>query len=104
VNRRHVRSVTVGLAVMLVTVAVLFGWRARSSARDQAAPAAASGSALFQSYCARCHTADELAGRLRAAPDPAVRLREYEALLGSHGEAPAADDRRILEYLASLGR
>lgn len=103
-NRLHVRSLTVGLVVLLVTVAVLFGWRARSGARDQAAPAAASGSALFHTYCAACHTADDLAGRLRAAPDPAVRLREFEALLGSHGEAPAADDRRILEYLASLGR
>ena len=64
-------------------------------------PAVVSRAALYDRHCGSCHAA----GDLRATQLPAAggtSRAELEKFLESHGDAPADDDRQILDYLADL--
>jgi len=64
-------------------------------------PAVVSSAALYDRHCGSCHAA----GDLRATQLPAAggtSRAELEKFLESHGDAPADDDRQILDYLGDL--
>ena len=114
-DRLHVRLTTFGVAALLGIGALVFGWRAAArhtagpTAEEAAAPPTAPAAPmpaveLFDRHCGACHTADDLTRGLRAAGDPAVRRRELDRFLASHGSASADDDRAILDYLFRLAR
>jgi mono/diheme cytochrome c family protein len=99
-DRMHVRTTSVAIAGLIVLSAMLFGWatRAPSPARPLDADDAG-GAALFDRYCASCHTLDDL--RARQKPDVEIGRRRGDLVrfLSSHGDASEDDDRTIAAYV-----
>jgi mono/diheme cytochrome c family protein len=93
---RHtlVTRVAAVLSLLLLVAALLFAW---TRAGRAAAPPAATrarpldGAAVFAGRCAGCHAAQDLAGRLRAAPDRARAAVELLEFLETHGAGDAAE-------------
>ena len=93
------RRAAVLVAIAIVAAAGLFAWWVREDGTQVAGPPpAARGAELYEQYCARCHTGDDLAGALRAGGSP--KRAEWESFLLDHGRASADEDRAILDYLA----
>jgi mono/diheme cytochrome c family protein len=102
-DRMHVRLTTTSIAVLIAVCAVLFGWAARRPTPPAPPPPPAAappdGAALFERYCAPCHTLDDLRARERAGGDVARRRAELMQFLESHGDASGDQDRTIVELL-----
>jgi mono/diheme cytochrome c family protein len=83
----------------------LFAWyvgrQPTASPPASAASSSARGAALFQTYCASCHTAENLRSTITGPPG---RLEGVERFLVEHGDAPDDDDRLILDYLSEKTR
>jgi len=99
------RHVTVRRAALLLgsVFLVCAGLFASLVSREPAAAPASlpapgpAGAALFQTYCAACHTVESLRPFVTG---PDVRRDELEAFLADHGDASGEDDRLILDYLS----
>lgn len=95
-----VTRVSVSLCVLFAVCILGFALLVHDSepaGEDGADPA--TGRALFDQYCGRCHGVEELAADLAQAPDREARIAELERFLESHGRSSAPEDRSILEYL-----
>jgi mono/diheme cytochrome c family protein len=102
---RNVRRTALVFTLALAGAAAWSAWRLSASGR-RAGPAPSGeldGGELFERHCAKCHSADEFADRLRG-PEPGAAARELVEFLGEHGEALEAEDRAIVEYLAERSR
>lgn len=102
----HVIVTRVSVSLCALFAACILGFAAlvhdpEPAVEDETDPA--TGRALFEQYCGRCHGVEELAEDLARAPDREVRMAELERFLESHGRASASEDRSILEYLARVG-
>jgi mono/diheme cytochrome c family protein len=99
-DRMHVRTTSIAIAALILLSAVLFGWatRAPSPIRPPEAEAA-DGAALFDRYCASCHTLDDLRARQPAGVEIARRRNDMVQFLSSHGDASEEDDRTIAAYV-----
>lgn len=99
---RHVaaKRVAVLLGVLFVLCALGFAWLVRDERTASAAldRPAINGAALHQRYCASCHAVEDLRRQLREGG--AETQGRFETFLADHGEASAAEDRVILDYLA----
>lgn len=98
-----VTRVSITLCILFAGCVLGFAWLSAGAPESDPALApapAARGEALFQTYCGRCHDVAELVTPIRDAADREALLAEWEAFLGRHGRADAAQDRIILEFLA----
>lgn len=57
---------------------------------------------LFTDFCSRCHRAEELAKRIRTAPDPAAAASSMVAFLARHGSCDPTADEAIVRYLSTF--
>lgn len=105
-NRMHVRLASTSVAILIVAAMALFGWH-EAGCRSQkttavATDTAAPGAALFQKYCAKCHSSAKLAESITQAPDRTARHAEITRFLQSHGDASPEEDRQIVNYLGGI--
>jgi mono/diheme cytochrome c family protein len=102
---RHVtvRRFALGLALLFVAAAAIFAWMVVPAPSDRAGQALEgpppSPAALFEQRCGACHVAADLAPAVREGG--ADTRRRLEAFLEDHGDAPAPEDRLILDFLAA---
>jgi mono/diheme cytochrome c family protein len=100
---RHqiVNRVVLAFVVLCLACAWLFARVAQRNVapEDASGPAVVGGAQLFDARCGSCHDAAALSADLAAAPDRAARRRELDTLLQDHGDATAAEDRLILDFL-----
>jgi mono/diheme cytochrome c family protein len=114
-RKRTVTRVTLFVCALLVVAAMGFAFLARLSARQPPAdrPPAAAPSAdaagppglpLYETHCASCHVAEELADGLGTETGLGGGPGEIEAFLATHGGLEAHDNREIADYLRQLAR
>jgi mono/diheme cytochrome c family protein len=92
------------LAAVFVAIAVGFGRLANRPPASfgepvPGAPAAANGAQLFETYCASCHTVEELRRVASRRSDRGRTRIELERFLEKHGDGSAEQDRAIVAYL-----
>jgi mono/diheme cytochrome c family protein len=94
-----VRRAAILLGGLFILCAAGFAWLVRddSPALAPAGQPASTGSAPFERYCASCHAAEDLRQQLKR--DGTQARDRFETFLSDHGEASAAEDRLILDYL-----
>lgn len=97
-----VRRTALSLGATLLSGAALFAWLVSPRAVESSvaatptavsSPSPPNGAALFRSHCGSCHSTGSLQlDRSRS---------DLEAFLRDHGDASEADDRVILDFIAS---
>jgi mono/diheme cytochrome c family protein len=115
-RKRTVTRVSLCICALLGVAAVGFAWLGRTPAPEPGAhralvPAQSTDAGtplqslgLFDTHCASCHGADELADALRAGTGIGSQPGEMEAFLATHGELEARENSEIADYLRQLAR
>jgi mono/diheme cytochrome c family protein len=104
---RHVLVTRASFAIsaLLVAASLVFAWLAgRRTAAEPARSDREHGERAFASYCRDCHEIGELTEPLATAADPDAAAQSMTTFLEEHGDAAAADDRAIVEFLRDVAR
>jgi mono/diheme cytochrome c family protein len=97
-NERVVRQVVFLLVAVFALAALGF-----ALVPQRSVPSGDAGAAAWARHCARCHADDEFLPTLRAGDGVASAAALVERL-GTHGDAPLAEDLLVVQWLVTQAR